>query len=149
MPKHKYIATPEIMEKFWNEYKAHVKSNPRIIYQLDKIGNLVPVPHECPYILVDFYEFVCNHPETQFDTDSPDLSDYFENKDNRYSEYIRITTRIKRGCQSDQITGGMTGQYNANLTARITGVTDNVDVTSKGESVSEIKVNIITSNKGE
>ena len=135
------------MEKFWDEYKAHVKSNPRIIYQLDKIGNLVPVPHESPYILVGFYDFVCSHPDTQFDTTSPDLSDYFENKGNRYSEYIRICTRIKRGCQTDLITGGLTGQYNANLTARVTGVTDNVDVTSNGESLSEIKVNIITSNK--
>ena len=137
------------MLDLWEQYKTHVKSNPRLIYQLDKIGNLVPVPHECPYILVGFYEFVCNHPETQFDTDSPDLSDYFENKDNRYSAYIRICSRIKRGIKNDQITGGMVGQYNPSITQRLNNLTERADTTSKGESISEIKVNIITSNKGE
>ena len=147
MAKHKYIETPEMMLDLWEQYKTHVKSNPRLIYQLDKIGNLVPVPHEAPLTEIGFYEFVCDHPETKFDTDCPDLSDYFENKDNRYSAYIRICSRIKRGIKNDQITGGMVGQYNPSITQRLNNLTERVDTTSKGESVSEIKVNIITSNK--
>jgi hypothetical protein len=43
----------------------------------------------------------------------------------------------------------MVGQYNPSITQRLNNLTERVDTTSKGESVSEIKVNIITSNKGE
>jgi DNA polymerase II small subunit/DNA polymerase delta subunit B len=96
---------------------------------------------------IGFYEFVCDHPETRFDTDCPDLSDYFENKDNRYSAFIRICSRIKRGIKNDQITGGMVGQYNPSITQRLNNLTERVDTTTKGEAISEIKVNIITSNK--
>jgi hypothetical protein len=39
----------------------------------------------------------------------------------------------------------MTGKYKApNLTARVTGVNDNVDVTTNGQAVNDIKVTIIT-----
>ena len=143
MPKHKYIETPEKMWELWLEYKNHVKNNPRFIYQLDKSGKLVPVPQECPLTEIGFYEFVCEHPDTKFDTDSPDLSDYFENKDNRYSEYIRICSRITRAVRNDHITGGMVGQYNASITQRLNNLKESTDVTTNGKELNEIKVNII------
>jgi len=146
MAKNKYIETPEMMLKLWNEYKDHVKSNPRFIYQLDKVGKLVPVPQECPLTEVGFYEYVCEHPDTKFDTESPDLSDYFENKDNRYSAYIRICSRIKRAIRNDHITGGMVGQYNASITQRLNNLTEKTDITTDGKGINEIKVNIIKSN---
>ena len=37
---------------------------------------------------------------------------------------------------------GMTGQYNANLTARLNGLTDKKDVTSKGERI-DLKFEIV------
>lgn len=130
MGKHKYIETPERMKELWDEYKTHVKSNPRYIYQLDKTGKLVPIPQECPLTEIGFYEFVCDHPETKFDTDNPDLSDYFENKDNRYSNYIRICSRIKRQIRNDHITGGMVGQYNPSITQRLNGLKEQVEQTN-------------------
>jgi len=143
MAKHKYIETPEKMWELWLGYVKHTKSNPRLIYQLDKIGNLVPVPHECPLTLDGFYEFVCEHPDTKFDTDNPDLTDYFENKDGRYSEYIRVCSRIKRARTNDQVTGGMVGQYNASITQRLNNLTERVDTTTQGQAINEVKVNII------
>lgn len=128
MPKNKFIETPEIMWDYFEQYKKQVKNNPRFIYQLDKIGNLVPVPHEAPLTEIGFYEFVCEHPETKFNTDYPDLSDYFENKDNRYSAYIHICSRIKRSIKNDQITGGMVGQYNPSITQRLNGLRESTDV---------------------
>ncbi len=44
MAKTKYIETPEMMLKLWNEYKDHVKSNPRFIYQLDKVAEVFARP---------------------------------------------------------------------------------------------------------
>jgi hypothetical protein len=43
----------------------------------------------------------------------------------------------------------MVGQYNPSITQRLNNLTERVDTTTKGEAISEIKVNIITSNKGE
>lgn len=143
MPKHKYIETPEKMWELWLEYKDHVKNNPRFIYQLDKSGKLVPVPQECPLTEIGFYEFVCEHPDTKFDTDSPDLSDYFENKGDRYSAYVRICSRIRRSIKNDQITGGMVGQYNPSITQRLNNLKESTDVTTNGKELNEIKVNII------
>jgi hypothetical protein len=143
MPKHKYIETPEVMWDLFEAYKNHVKNNPRFIYQLDKSGRLVPVPQECPITEVGFYEFVCDHPNTKFDTDNPDLSDYFENKDNRYSAYIRICSRIKRAIRNDHIIGGMVGQYNASITQRLNNLTERVDTTTKGDKIESIQVTIV------
>ena len=55
----------------------------------------------------------------------------------------------RKAIRKDQIEGGMVGQYNPSITQRLNNLTERVDTTSKGESISEIKVNIITSNKGE
>jgi hypothetical protein len=144
MAKGKYIETPEKMWELWIEYKQYVKNNPRYSYSLsNKTGEIVAVPLECPLTLDGFYEFVCEHPETKFDTDNPDLSDYFENKDNRYSAYIPICTRIKRARTNDHITGGMVGQYNASITQRLNNLTERVDTTTKGEKIDSIKVTIV------
>ncbi len=76
-----------------------------------------------------------------------DVTDYFENKDGRYSEYVRICSRVKRVIRQDQIEGGMAGIYNASITQRLNGLADNKDITSKGEKIetgpSKITVDII------
>lgn len=53
-----------------------------------------------------------------------DVTDYFENKENRYTNYIRICSRIKRNIRQDQIEGGMGGIYNASITQRLNGLID-------------------------
>ena len=144
MSKHKYIETPEKMWELWTQYKEYVKNNPRYSYSLsNKTGEIVAVPLECPLTLDGFYEFVSEHPDTKFNTDSPDLTDYFENKDNRYSAYIRICSRIKRARTNDQVTGGMVGQYNASITQRLNNLTERVDTTTQGQAINDIKVTIV------
>ena len=63
-----------------------------------------------------------------------DVTDYFENKENRYSEFIRICSRIRRVIRQDQIEGGMAGIYNPSITQRINGLTENTASTVKVES---------------
>jgi hypothetical protein len=71
------------------------------------------------------------------------VTDYFANKDGRYSEYATICSRIEEAIRRDQIEGGMVGQYNASITQRLNGLTEKVDTTTNGQSINEIKVNII------
>lgn len=128
MAKHKYIETPEKMWELFEAYRKDVKSNPRIVFDyVGKNGNEVKKPLERPLTIEGFYEYVCERNDTKFETGSPDLSDYFENKDERYSEYVRICSRIKRNIRKDQIEGGMVGQYNPSITQRLNGLTEKTE----------------------
>ena len=140
MAKPKYIATPEAMWDLFVSYRDWCKANPRYQYSLsNKTGEATAIPLERPLTQVGFRSYAADNGST--------VTDYFSNKDDRYSEYATICTRIEEAIRHDQIEGGMTGQYNASITQRLNNLTERVDTTSKGESVSEIKVNIITSNK--
>jgi hypothetical protein len=52
---------------------------------------------------------------------------------------------IKREIRNDQISGGMVGQYNPSITQRLNNLTEKSDITTNGQAISEIKVNIIKS----
>ena len=134
MGKHKYIETPDKLFEFFKEYEKEVKSNPRtkhVFVGKDAVSEREEL--ERPLTIEGFYEFVCEHKDTKFDTDNPDLSDYFENKDNRYSEFVRICSRIKRRIRRDQIEGGMVGQYNPSITQRLNNLVDRSETNLKVE----------------
>ena len=133
MGKNKYIETPEKMWELFKAYEKEVKSNPRKKHVfVGKDGNSEFELLERPLTIEGFYEFVCEHEDTKFDTSHPDLSDYFENKDNRYIDYVRICSRIKTMIRKDQIEGGMVGQYNASITQRLNGMVDKKETELKG-----------------
>jgi hypothetical protein len=142
MAKHKYIATPEAMWDLFVSYRDWCKANPRYQYSLsNKTGEATAIPLERPLTQVGFRSYAADNGSA--------VQDYFANTDGRYIEYATICTRIEEAIRHDQIEGGMVGQYNPSITQRLNNLTERVDTTSKGESISEIKVNIITSNKGE
>jgi hypothetical protein len=62
-----------------------------------------------------------------------DLGHYFENRDERYSDYVAICSRIKRAIRQDQIEGGMVGQYNPSITQRLNNLVDKQEQTVKQE----------------
>ena len=137
-PKH--IETPEKMWELFEGYRSWCKSTPRYSYSLStKTGEATAIPLERPLTQVGFRSYAADNGCT--------VTDYFSNKEDRYSDYATICTRIEEAIRHDQIEGGMTGQYNASITQRLNNLTERVDTTTKGEAISEIKVNIITSNK--
>jgi hypothetical protein len=126
MGKNKYIETPEKLLDLWEEYKAHVKANPRLIYQLDRSGSLVPIPHEIPLTQQRFEVYV----KKKYGWT---IGQYFDNQDKLYNDYIAICSHIRMERQADQIEGGMVGQYNASITQRLNGLTDKSEVTQRIE----------------
>lgn len=115
--KPKGYKTPDDVWKAFMQYRAHIKSNPRLRQDyVGKDGDKVWREIERPLTIVGFkswcYEHIC------------DIHHYFDNTDNRYSEYREIITRIKDIIQSEQIDGALTGDYNSNLTARLNGIAD-------------------------
>jgi hypothetical protein len=49
--------------------------------------------------------------------------------DNAYEQFLPICSYIKREIRTDQINGGMVGQYNASITQRLNGLTEKTETT--------------------
>jgi hypothetical protein len=140
MPRDKNIEDPKDLQRMWEDYKEQITAD--LIPTLsNKTGEVVYLPTQKPATRWGFEAYV-------FKKYSFGIKQYIDNQDKAYNAFLGVVTYIKNDWTDDHVTGTMTGKYKAQtLTARVTGVTDNVDVTSNGESLSEIKVNIITSNK--
>lgn len=138
MGKPKYIETPEKMWELFLAYKKEVKSNPVIIKDwVGKDAEEVHREREKPLTMVGFECFVLDHTEITY----PDLTHYFENKDNRYSDFVPISSRIKSEIKNDQVTGGMTMIYSQNLTARLNNLVEKTeDVTPQQPKKLVIKI---------
>jgi hypothetical protein len=131
MAKKKYIETPEKMWQLFEEYREHIKKNPRVkIEYVGRDGERVETPLEMPLIFCGFENFVADKGEIN------DLGNYFANSDNRYPEYSTICSRIKKAIREDQIGGGMVGQYNASITQRLNGLVDKTQT----ETITEPRV---------
>ena len=129
MGNKKLIENPERMWQLFSAYKKHVKDNPVIVKDwVGKDSDEVYREKEKPLTMVGFECFVCDNTDISY----PDLTDYFENKDNRYADYIPISSRIKAEIKNDQINGGMTMIYSQNLTARLNGLIDKKETEIKG-----------------
>jgi hypothetical protein len=126
MAKHKYIETPEKMWELFEQYRAKTKSNPRkkMVF-VGKDGNKDYELLETPLTFEGFYNYC-------YDTIGC-IDQYFENRDERYTDYVAICSRIKREIREDQITGGMVGQYNPSITQRLNGLVDKKEIDDKRE----------------
>ncbi|MES2592417.1 MAG: hypothetical protein V4608_11060 [Bacteroidota bacterium] len=128
--KPKYIATPEKMREHFDAYVLKVKGDPfKVKDWVGKDAEQVNREKEKPLTMEGFEDYL-------FDNDIiTDVSDYFENKGNRYENYVPICRAIKRKIRKDQIEGGMSGIYNPSITQRLNSLVDKTDVTSNGDKV--------------
>ena len=119
MGKHKYIETPEILWEHFLSYKKEGKSNPILVK--DWVGkDAIDVYREKEKPLtIDGFECWC------YDNGIiSDLSQYFANTEQRYTEYQTICSRIKKAVRTDQIEGGMSGIYNPSITQRLNNLVE-------------------------
>jgi len=126
----KNIETPEKMWEYFLAYKKQVKDNPIIVKDwVGKDATDVYREKEKPLTFIGFQNYLDDQ------NIIGGVEHYFANVDNRYTDYIGICSRIKRNIQEDQIAGGMVGIYNPSITQRLNGLTDNVDLTTKGKEI--------------
>jgi len=131
----KNIETPEIMWEHFLAYKKQVKDNPIIVKDwVGKDATNVYREKEKPLTFVGFQNYLDDNDIIT------DVTDYFENKDNRYSDFIRICSRIKRNIQDDQIAGGMVGIYNPSITQRLNNLVERTDVKSDDKPLNQNQV---------
>jgi hypothetical protein len=122
----KYIETPEKLWEHFENYKNETKSKPikKHVF-VGKDGNADYELIERP-LTVDGFEVWCWRNEI-----INDLSNYFANSNNKYSEYSTICSRIRKEVRNDQIEKGLAGIYNTSITQRLNGLTDKSEITVK------------------
>lgn len=117
MSKNKYIETPQRLWELFLEYREDLRANPRIkIEYVGKEGTREETPLQRP-LTIEGFKVYCYE-------NVGDIQAYWNNRDKAYSEYSPIITRIRETIRQEQLEGGLLGEYNANLTARINGLTD-------------------------
>ena len=119
----KNIETPEIMWEHFCAYRDEVKDNPITMVEQKKGNTILPkdfkgkmpepiveLPLQRPLTMEGFQNYLDNQDVIT------DVTDYFENKENRYADFVRVCSRIRRTIRQDQIEGGMAGIYNPSHT---------------------------------
>lgn len=127
MAKHKYIESPDKMWEYFLAYKKQVKDNPIIVKDwVGKDAIDVYRPKEKPLTIEGFENYCADEGIIS------DLSNYFANSNDAYSEYSTICSRIRKAIRQDQIEGGMAGIYNPSITQRLNGLVDKKETEIKG-----------------
>ena len=125
MGKKKYIETPEKLWELFLGYKKEVKDNPKLVQEyVGKDAEMVYREKERPLIMVGFECYVMDHTEITY----PDLTEYFEGKNESYKDYFPISSRIRREISNDLLDGGLVMIYSQNLTARLENLVDKKEV---------------------
>jgi hypothetical protein len=133
MAKHKYIETPEILWDWFCEYVQWCKDNPRIkIEYVGKDGDRVETPLERP-LTIEGFKILC------FEKGC-DIQRYWNNVEGAYNEYVTIITRIRDIIRENQISGGMVGIYNPNLTARINNLKESTENINTNTNISILNI---------
>jgi hypothetical protein len=131
MAKHKYIESPEQLWELFEDYRKHEKLNPMIKNEyVGKDGNAVETELETPVTFEGFECYLSDKGIIQ------DLGDYSKNKEQRYTEYAPIITRIQKNCFVHNYKGAAVGLFNANLVARKLGISEKTE--NKNENVIQV-----------
>ena len=132
----KKIESPEKLWQYFEEYREKVKSNPIIVKDwVGKDANSVYREKERPLTIEGFENYLEDNGIIN------DLSNYFANSNNAYSEFSTICMRIKRNVREDQIAGGMAGIYNPSITQRLNSLVEKTeDVTPQQPKKLIIKI---------
>ena len=102
--RHKNIESPDLLWQYFCEYKELVKKSPVIVKDwVGKDAETVYREKEKPLTMVGFQNYLDDQ------NIITDVTDYFENKQGRYADFVRICSRIRRNIQEDQVAGGLVG----------------------------------------
>lgn len=119
MGRNKHIETPDKLWEYFKEYKEQTKSNPfKVKDWVGKDAEQVYREKERPLTIEGFECWLSDKDIIG------ELSHYFSNYENRYTDYVTICSRVKKAVRQDQIEGGMSGMYNPSITQRLNGLVE-------------------------
>jgi hypothetical protein len=115
----KAIESPELMLELFENYKRLTKLNPIIVVDfVGGKGSRAEREKERP-LTMEGFEIHCFKEGL-----TGDLSYYFANTNEAYTEFSAICSYIKKEIRQDQIQGGMAGIYNPSITQRLNGLVE-------------------------
>jgi len=130
----KNIESPERMWQHFERYLEMVKGKPILVQDfVGAMASEVRREKERPLTMEGFQNYLDSEEVIT------DVTDYFENKDGRYSDFVRICSRIRRTIKQDQIEGGMAGIYNPSITQRLNGLVDKKESDDKQDVTIKVK----------
>jgi hypothetical protein len=133
----KAIESPEKMWELFTLYKDWVKKNPIKVHDfVGKDAEEVYRFKERPLIMEGFECFVMDNTDITY----PDLSHYFSQNDESYSDYFAICSRIRREIRNEQVAGGMAGIYNPSITQRLNGLVEKTQTETEIKGVTKIVI---------
>ena len=107
---------------------------------MGKNGDRVEEPQKVPMTIEGFKRF-CR-------TKYGEVEQYLINKNDVYPDFIGICRTIKEEVRENQITGGLLGFFNPSITQRLNNLKEQTDVTTDGEQLNNVKVEIVRPNEG-
>lgn len=142
MGKVKLIKSPEHMLELFEDYAKDTKDNPRTkIEFVGKEGREEHVPLPTPLTMAGFEVYVMRSNKTE----AIGIDQYFANQDGLYDIYMGICRAIRMEIRSDQLTGGLIGQYNSSITQRLNGLTDKQEI--KSDQPTEMVITVVKGKK--
>ena len=130
----KDIKTPEILWNLFCDYVEHEKKSP--LYRRDYVGKDGEEKDTPLQVPITFEGFECYLWDNGIISD---LKDYASNKDERYTEFAPIITRIRQNCFVQNFKGASVGLFNANLIARKLGLVESTKNENNTTFTVEIK----------
>lgn len=122
--------TPEDLWKAFENYKTQVEKESSQwlkVQYVGKDGERVQEPQKIPMTLEGFYVYCYdNHGQ---------VSQYFDNKESYYQDFVGTVNRIKLEIRKNQITGAAIGVFKENLISRLNNIKEQTDITTNGEKL--------------
>jgi len=132
--------TPGALRRAFEQYKEWAAANPwnkkEAIKSGDLAGTLIDLPTERPLTEWEFAVF-CGMSRTG-------LIEYCKRDD-----FSDIYKKIKDEMSAQRISGGMAGAYNANLVARIDGITEKSEIDQTNHFPDGIEINFTNKSNDE
>lgn len=128
---------PEELEQAFEDYKEDLVNKGKEwlkVSYVGKDGDRVAEPQKLPMTFVGFEVYCYNKYGC--------IGQYFDNKDECYTDFVVICSHIKKEIAENQITGGMLGFYNPSITQRLNNLTERNDITTQGEKLSQPVFNL-------
>ena len=117
--------TPNDLKQAWLAYKQNLKERakewPKVQY-VGRDGERVVDYPKLPLVREGFEVFCYDNYGS--------VSQYFDNKEGYYDDFVAICSRIRLEIRQDQITGGLMGEYNPSITQRLNGLKEQTETTS-------------------
>lgn len=125
----KYIETPERLWDLFAEYKEETLKNKLTVPQSHVKLGVVYLDYYPPITEQDFERWLANQDIVS------QTKDYFTNRDERYTDYVPIVTRIKNEIYAHNFKYAAVGAFKENLIARQLGIADKAE--NKNENINK------------